>query len=78
MGSNMDTPTYMYFLVPCGKECVHKEGAESPGLVAEVIVFSFTLHRAFDVFTAHLLIVECLQCTCNVLFSFLPSHAYHP
>ena len=41
MGSNMNTPMYMYLLVPCGKECVHKEGAESPGLVAEVIVFIF-------------------------------------
>ena len=41
----MNTHMYMYLLVPSGKECVHKEGAESPGLVAdEVIVFFFILH----------------------------------
>ena len=30
MGSNMNTRTHMYLLVFSGKECVHKEGAESP------------------------------------------------
>ena len=45
MGSYMNTRTYMYLVVPSGKECVHKEGAESSGLVAdEVIVFFFILH----------------------------------
>ena len=42
MGSSMNTRMYMYLLVPSGKECVHKEGAESPSLVAdEVIVFFY-------------------------------------
>ena len=45
MVSNMNTHMYMYLLVPSGKECVHNEGAESPGLVAdEVFVFFFILH----------------------------------
>ena len=37
----MNTCTYMYLVVPSGKECVHKEGAESPGVADEVIVFFF-------------------------------------
>ena len=45
MGSYINTRTYMYLLAPSRKECVHKEGAESPGLVGDdVIVIFITLH----------------------------------
>ena len=41
MGSSMNTRMYMYLVVPSGKECVHKESAESPGLVADEVILYF-------------------------------------
>ena len=69
----MNTCTYMYLLVLIGKECVHKESAESSGLVAdEVIVFFFTLHPSLlSVGCYHrLLIVECYSVRLMFYFPF--------